>query len=290
VTSGCLKNAENKTPLLREVHNIKYLLIILCNDVETNPGPKLLDDLIIDNKNLFICSYNLQGCNNFKKIKRVMNQFNKLPFSNNCIINLQETHWTDKNSIQYHWKGGHIQSNHTSASRGVAILFNKSYFDEIIESYTDNDGRMCSVTASKEGEIYCFVNIYSPNDHYVAINFYSLLLDHMLDVQSKHPNVNLVVSGDFNVIFNPNVDSIGRAQSRKEKEVVEKIKSIKNITNLFDTYRHIHKYGGFTWSKDNPQYLRSRLDHILVSKSMQNQLVNSVTTNLLMESDHSFLF
>ena len=59
--------------------------------------------------------------------------------------------------------------------------------------------------------------------------------------------------------------------------------------NLVDTYRKINTYGGFTWGRNNPRYLRSRLDHIIVSKSISNSLVTSTTTNEINESDHTLL-
>jgi len=276
--------------MLREVHDTSTIRIIIANDIETNPGPNFFNENIVDKRNMFVCTYNLQGCGNFKKLKRVTSLLNKLPFKNNCIINLQETHWTDKKSLGYHWKSGHVQSNGTSTSCGVAILYNDSYFDEIIDTYSDTEGRFCSLLASKDGEIYYFANVYAPNCHYLALSFFERVKNIVNDITSKYPNANLIISGDYNVVLDPNVDSIGRLQSKQEKKVVNKIEHLIRIENLFDTYRHIHTYGGFTWGKDNPAYLRSRLDVIFASKILANKLVASCTTYSLAESDHCFLF
>jgi len=64
-----------KKKLLREVHNISKMVLILSGDIETNPGP--ISEHVIDKTNMFICTYNVQGCGNFKKTKRIMNQLNK---------------------------------------------------------------------------------------------------------------------------------------------------------------------------------------------------------------------
>jgi exonuclease III len=269
----------------------KIALLVMAGDVESNPGPNPpnTNDLVIDKNNLVICSYNVQGIGNFKKMKRVMNKLNKLPFRNNCIINLQETHFSDKTSLSYQWKSGYVQSNGTSSSAGVAILYNESYFDEIIETEEDYEGRFCSLVSSKEGEIFIFYNIYAPNDHYIAFDFFTSIKHKMQMKQGKYPNANIFVCGDLNVVFNPDVDSIGRNQSKQEKKVVKYLTNLKCLFNLEDSYRKINKYGGFTWGKNNPNYLRSRLDYILSSSKMNTQLISSTTTPFFNDSDHNIV-
>ncbi len=262
--------------------------LLLSGDVELNPGP--LTDNIVEKSNMFVCTYNLQGCNNFKKKKRVFNLLNKLPFANSCIINLQETHWGNDSDINYHWRKGHVISNGTTNSRGVAILYNKSYFDDIIETYSDVDGRICSVTAAKDSEIYYYINVYAPNDHYQAINFFEAVEEQINQTNTKYPNCNVIIAGDFNLVFDISVDSIGRIQTKQEKKVVQNINEMNKTHNLIDVYRYTNKYGGFTWGKNNPHYLRSRLDHIFTSENLLQHLVSSSLTFELMESDHCFLF
>jgi len=219
-----------------------------------------------------------------------MNTLNSLPFRNNCILNLQETHWTSRNAIQYHWKNGNVQSNGLTNKCGVAILYNENFFDEILEKYTDNEGRMCSLIASKDEEVYFFVNVYAPNDHYIAKTFFEKVKNHVYENVTKYPNTNLFVAGDFNIVFNPDIDAVGRSQSKQEKKVVNLVNSINTLNSLQDTYRHIHKFGGFTWGRNNPMYLRSRLDHIFADKKMTRQLITSNVTFAFQDSDHGFLF
>jgi hypothetical protein len=65
------------------------------------------------------------------------------------------------------------------ARGGVAIMYKKEYFDEIISTYKDNVGRVCSLKASKNGDIYLFLNIYAPTEHVDAPEFYETLDDVM---------------------------------------------------------------------------------------------------------------
>ncbi len=271
---------------------IKRHLLIISGDIETNPGPigsNNFPNYVVDNKNLVVCTYNTQGLGNFKKMKRVFNKLNKLPFKNNCIINLQETHFTNKTTLPYHWKTGSVQSNGTSSSAGVAILYNSNYFDNIIETDGDGEGRFCSLTCSKEGEIFIFFNIYAPNDHYVSYDFFQRVKEKIQVSQTKYPNSNIFLSGDLNVVFNPNIDSIGRNQTKQEIKVVELLNDIKLLFNLTDCYRKINTYGGFTWGKNNPNYLRSRLDHILASKQIITHIISSSTSPFYNDSDHALV-
>jgi len=88
----------------------------------------------------------------------------------------------------------------------------------------------------------------------------------------------------------PHVDAIGRAQSKQEKKVIDFINSENITNNLKDTYRLQNTYGGFTWGRNNPVYLRSRLDYIFAGKELINHLLASSVTFSLQESDHGFLF
>jgi exonuclease III len=269
--------------------NVARLLIVQANDVELNPGPEhIIKDNIVSPNNFFICTYNVKGLGNFKKLKRVLNQLNKLPFKN-CVINLQETHITNLNTLQYHWKHGSIQSGGTTASAGVATLFNSTYFDDVLDSYSDLEGRICSFTATKNGEVYSFFNIYAPNDHYQSLDFYINLKSKIVSVIDSHPECHIILSGDFNVVMDDKVDSIGRNQTSQEKKVIKIIEEIKILGNISDSYRNLNTYGGFTWGKNNPVFMRSRLDHIFISNKLCKNLISSSTSPFYNESDHSMV-
>ncbi len=272
---------------VRKLHEVKFNLIIKSNDVEMNPGP--ITNEYVDKNNLFICTYNAQGLGSFKKLKRFINQLHKLPFKNNCIINLQETHFKNEKSINFHWKHGSVNSFGTSNSAGVTILYNTAFFDEILDQFTDDEGRMCILVVQKSEEQYIFVNIYAPNDHYQSLIFFETVTKHINEMKDKYSSAQIVFSGDLNVIMDPNFDSIGRNQTKQEVKVVKKLTYIKKLLGLVDTYRLIHKYGGYTWGKNNPNFMRSRLDHIMATKTLTNSLATAFVTNAINESDHLLL-
>jgi exonuclease III len=264
--------------------------LLLSNDVEKNPGPDQIKCL--NKENFTICSYNVNGLKNFNKLKRVSSFLNSLPFKNNCVINLQETHLNinEVNRLNYQWRSGAIHSPSTQASAGVSILYNKSFFDKIISSYHDDNGRICMLTASKDAQIMCFINIYSPNNHNAAIGFYNSIENLIQNEIEKDQSVKFYISGDFNLVLNPHVDSIGRRQTSQEKAAVDKVKLLMTKFKLIDSYRLLNTWGGFTWGRDTPHCLRSRLDMILISKTYDTNIQESASCKYPNESDHYFLY
>ncbi len=266
-------------------YNISHRKICLSGDIELNPGPP--NSSAPACSKLKIMTYNVQGIGGLSKVKRVTNIFNKLEHRESYVINLQETHFKNVQTLQYHWKWGNTQSLGSSSSCGVAILYSKSFFDEIIETRSDNDGRYCSITLSKDEDLYTFVNVYAPNNHYDSLEFMSYLESEIDDIFLKYPLTNLVCCGDYNVVMNHCNDSIGRSQSKQEKMVLSKINEINSKHNLIDSYRKLNQFGGFTWGKNNPTFLRSRLDYIFVSESLIDKLTSSYVTYTYNESDHN---
>jgi len=60
--------------------------------------------------------------------------------------------------------------------------------------------------------------------------------------------------------------------------------------NIKDTYRCTNAYGGYTWGKNNPTFLRSRLDYVMASTTLTNSLVTSSIKANINESDHLLLY
>jgi len=149
---------------------------------------------------------------------------------------------------------------------------------------------MCAVYAKKDDEEYLFVNVYFPNNHYDSVTFQYELESWLSEAFEENSNINICISGDFNFVFDPQIDSIGRTQTVQEKRVVEIFKKISTKYSLVDTYRVHNDYGGYTWGRDNPCTIRSRLDHIFVSKNMLSNLLSCNTNIRPNESDHKTVY
>jgi len=274
--------------LYNEHYNRCKRVIILSGDIEMNPGPNqnVQNDKLSSTK-LRIMTYNVQGLGAMAKLKRVNNILHKLDDRESYFINIQETHFKNELTINYQWKWGVVQSLGTSNSAGVAILYSKSFFDDIIETRKDKEGRFCSITLTKNGEHYTFLNIYAPNNHYDSLTFMKYVECEIDDIILKFPLTNLTISGDLNFVLSSEVDSIGRNQTRQEKIVVNVFKDLAIKYNLIDSFRSLNEYGGYTWGKNNPTYLRSRLDYIYVNEELCNKLSSSYVTYTFNESDHN---
>jgi len=262
----------------------------MSGDIHPNPGPNSFN--VRKKTNLVALTYNVQGLKNFKKLKRINNFLHKLPFSKNTVINLQETHLNSNeiSKLEFQWKWGAHHSPAQGASGGVSILYNKTYFDEIFKVKNDNIGRKCAVYARKEEENYFFLNIYAPNNHYDSVTFLYEVEEWLQEAFEIDSGINIIVSGDFNLVIDQNIDSIGRTQTPQEKRVVEILKRIQTKYNLIDTYRSLNAYGGFTWGRDNPNIIRSRLDYIFISKNMQSNLLSCNSNVQPNESDHRSVY
>jgi exonuclease III len=256
-----------------------------------NPGPNNNFFRFNNKNNMFILSYNIRGCKNFQKLKRISKFFLTTPFKKNCIINLQETHLNKEeiNKIEYQWKFGSIQSPAINNSGGVAILYDSSYFNDIIEKRSHSNGRICSLLAKKEEETFFYVNIYAPNDNQLMELFIEELDEYIWQTLDLHPDANLIISGDFNIVINQSIDSVNRNQTVAESRVKDNLLNLLNRLYLNDSYRSLHEYGGFTWGRDNPKYIRSRLDMIFVKKSLTQNILSAETYLQPNESDHKLL-
>jgi len=146
----------------------------MSGDIETNPGP---NNEVVSNfiRCLAIATINVNGVKDKKKLKRITNFINTLPFRENSVICIQETHLTatEIKSLRCQWRGEIVFSPSDGARGGVAILYKKSYFDEVTDSYFDANARLCSFTATKNDEVYFFLSLYAPTEHANSLQFYN---------------------------------------------------------------------------------------------------------------------
>ena len=101
----CIDNSPEK---------IAKLLLALCGDVESNPGPELHE--------LTMATLNTRGLKNKNKLTQLINRIQKShnPTSN-LIFALQETH-AEFNDIKYKWKRNHIFTSGCGSRGGLITL------------------------------------------------------------------------------------------------------------------------------------------------------------------------
>ena len=116
------------------------------------------------------------------------------------IILLQETHFTEKLSpfIRSEWHGTSLHSFGTSQSRGVSILIKNNFQHEIIDSFSDNEGRFIIVNIKIQDNVYTICNIYAPNNNHARNSFFKNVSNKLMEISLG----NYIIGGDFNDTLN----------------------------------------------------------------------------------------
>lgn len=238
-----------------------------------------------NNINFKLISLNTKGLRDKKKRIAV---FRWLKRHDPDLVFLQETHTTslDENQFRNEWGIGDVYYSHgKSNSKGVAILLNKSRDIEILDTiHTSQDGRVIILEANVQDTVFKLINIYAPNKEGEQIVFYNniklLLNKYEIDL-----NDNIVMGGDYNVIFDPKLDKKGGIERTKDA-VLNVIDEIVTVTELHDIWRLKNPNKRvFTWRQKNPD-IHCRLDHWFISDTLHDE-VSCVDILPSIRSDHS---
>ena len=206
---------------------------------------------------------------------------------------LQETHATsdDENEWVNEWKGKIYFSNGTSRARGTMILIRPG-FDLVVHNVEkDSLGRFLYMNVSTQNSNLHIINIYAPNIEHLQIKFYQDLYAKLSHLLQRDSEKNIIIGGDFNIIFNPQMDRKGGnfQYSRLYTEIINKLDDLINDLNLCDIWRRMNPdLKRYTWRQRNPQ-IHSRLDIWLISEHMID-FVKETSIKPSIRSDHSAIY
>ena len=146
---------------------------------------------------------NVRGLNTPEKRRKI---YSWLSDSNVDIILVQETHFIEKNELQYNlnWKGKafHAYSDSTF-SRGVSILFNEKLNAKVMNVKRSIDGRKILINLEINKNVFTIINVYAPNEVKKRCEFFKKLKTYI----AKHCiNENIILCGDFNCQLSNNTD------------------------------------------------------------------------------------
>ena len=105
---------------------------------------------------------------------------------------------------------------------GVAIGFDGSKSIEQTNKISDKLGRILLVEATVDDMVYLVINIYNANtvlEQLETLSDLVSILDKVKDIQSK----NIVLGGDFNVVFDISLKSLGGNPCLKKKSIAKLI-------------------------------------------------------------------
>ena len=185
------------------------------------------------------------------------------------------------------WEKNKLLFSHGSSNaRGVAIGFVGNLDYTLIKTEADSEGRFIIIEAKMKNDIYVFINFYNENLEANQLK----LFEKLENALTKFDDLNqkkLVLSGDFNLFFDSQLDAEGGSPKLKKSSIARIIK-IKETHDLIDIWRvrnqHTKK---FTFTQRHAAgFLQRRLDYIFISNSLQ-YLVKDVDIGTAFASDHS---
>ena len=267
--------------------NVKYLslrlinLLLLRAGIESNPGPNI--------DALKIITVNCNGLTNDLRLMQAIGRLKNNIRHCSSVIFLQETHNANLMLLENLWQGNVNVAVGTGGSRGVITLTTS---DIVVKSFeSDPEGRYIFTTIYLGKEYYInTANIYSPNNHGQAKNFYNTLFNNwdeycneVLRTLPTDNNLNSIIAGDLNCVIN-NSDLQNRNRTSSEKELAEVIESHMSNRGLLDSVLRSSNGNNFTWNRGNTF---SKIDYIFVSHQIVAGIKAYDTVWDLVKSDHA---
>ena len=203
-----------------------------------------------------LLSLNARGVRSFDRRKYIFNWLFKCSAD---ICFLQETNSTPEveNVWKKQWKGEMFFSHGTNHSRGVLILV-KDQLDFKLQSVkSDSKGRYILLEALIEDSPFVLLNIYGPNKSTEQCDFFNKIAAE-LKRSLTFSDFSLVVGGDFNVIFDQDLDGSGGVQKTKESvKILDDICLEQDLIDIWRVRNPTEKR--FTWRQKTP-IIQRRLD------------------------------
>ena len=201
---------------------------------------------------------------------------------------LQETHSTlnDEKNWRKQWRGKLFFSHGTSNSTGVLVGFREGLDYSLNKEVKDNNGRILILDVEIQGKPYLIINLYADNDQ--AGQLVTLAkLESLLESFDINEERKIILRGDFNIIFDTQLDADGGSPCLKVG-TIQKLRDIISEYDLCDIFRvrnpDLRK---FSWRQKTP-LIQRRLGYIFISSELQED-VSEININPSIGSDHSIL-
>ena len=207
--------------------------------------------------------------------------FDRAKLRHTDILFLQETHWTenDYTDLKDDWNIELIISGTSTASKGTAILLNKTFEYKIHNTITDINGRytIIDIEITLIGRI-TLCSVYAPNDHI------EIFVEELFDKISTINNVFHIIGGDWNMIQDFNLDTYNY-EKWNNKKASTKLEDRKTEYDLVDIWRIKNiNTKRFSWWKKTPRKA-GRLDFFLVTEQLITR-IGKVEIKSPYKSDH----
>ena len=183
-----------------------------------------------DDSQVDFLSCNVWGIGNEKKREKVFNYIKKHT-SSNAVIFLQETHSTKKDEMLWklQWHGNIIFSHGSSNNKGVLIAFRYGLEYKLLSpEIVDDDGRYTILHTEIQGSSYTLLNYYGPNNESNPVKVLRQISSKLQSINVDE-NLQFILSGDWNMIFDKFLDAMGGTPSLQ-------FNSLKQLQSLMVDY------------------------------------------------------
>ena len=197
------------------------------------------------------------------------------------VICIQETHGTldNENLWRNQWGGKAFWSHGESNARGVAILIKKDSELDILDSFSDKEGRIVGVQCTYRDIKYVILNCYAPNDDVPL--FWTNALKLFEDYDGKR-----ILLGDLNTALDKGNDR-SNINAKNNDRCAQTLNEYLEETYLCDVWRERNNEAKvYTFCTRRPNFIGSRLDYILVDRSIAGW-VSDIKMIAGFRSDHS---
>jgi exonuclease III len=241
---------------------------------------------------LGLISLNANGLGQVNKWKNLISWLNKYQNGEKKIILLQETHTTEKIEKLWtkEWGNRYIAFLHgTSGSKGVAMIFPKHMNYNVEEVIRSKEGRFVVVICTIDDNRFCIANCYAPttNNPKGQLKW----LAEIQEILQLNIDSTLIVGGDLNDVFIPQLDRYKCRPGTTETEYVKAWKTLCSELNLTDVWRILNPDKRcYTWRQGGSlaTLKQSRLDYWLISVHAIYDL-SQVDIKSSIRSDHSII-
>ncbi len=159
------------------------------------------------------------------------------------ITILTDTHskLDNENKWRQEWGYTCYFSSCSGNSRGVAVLFNKTFKHEVHKAVLDEDGNFIILDLTIQGRRISLVGIYGPNED--SPNFLKKISD---VIDSLHIS-SIIMAGDWNVVQEYNLDT-HNYRTKNNVKAHDKIHEMKESLDLVDIWRALNpEEKRYTW-------------------------------------------
>ena len=129
-----------------------------------------------------------------------------------------------------------IFSHSTLNSRGVIVAFRHGLeYKMLSDPICDPNGRYMTLNMEIQGSPYVLVSCYAPNNEHERIKLFQVIRDHFKNLEPDK-DVNLILGGDWNLIFNSSLDAFGRKPTLKNNSL-KQLYDLMPEFDLIDVWR-----------------------------------------------------